>query len=472
MLTFLRQLKTLTIHLAGGCLLPFSLFLFTLYFLLFHLAGLRRAEVLVLPEKLNFGGTIYIPEFARHRYPERHLVFVTFREPHHNPYMPVVWHDVENVEFVSLKRFVLDFQFRERRVIIPRRRFHDPAVRWILARISRWLGKKPVLLTFSKIYATGEPPEFCRKDYEEMMARKPRDAWAHIWPIHMRYYLYFYIQRELSLKKPSLPPDLRAKAEQALSRMRGDYAGGRQCGLYLNPRKKSLDEDSTLDIFGGPFESYLPAIRFLVSCGYQVLVVGDLPPPVSVLEELDGMFVSSETSGLDPFLYRTYAALHTDIFAGDMGGGLLLAGLIYDRPMLGLNTIPFASAFSNMWCYYKHAYHRDGTHLSFAEMAGKYAFHNPGDPRYKADPFTVETNTADEILEAMRDYVDEMEEPGSSEIDHSLEYLWPSYAGFHLANCHISPVYVRNYYRKIAASSAAKKAGGNQAKVCQSEISA
>jgi hypothetical protein len=190
-----------------------------------------------------------------------------------------------------------------------------------------------------------------------------------------------------------------------------------------------------------------------------------------VLKELDGMLVSSETSGLDPFLYRTYAALHTDIFAGDIGGGTVFAQLIYDRPMLGLNTIPFQTAFSNMWCYYKHAYHRDGTHLSFAEMTGKYAFQAPGGTHYETGTFTVETNTADEILEAMRDYVDEIEEPGSSEIDHGLEYLWPSYTGFHLANCHISPAYVRNYYRKIAASNAVKKAGDDQAKVRQPEIS-
>ena len=69
--------------------------------------------------------------------------------------------------------------------------------------------------------------------------------------------------------------------------------------------------------------------------------------------------------------------------------------------------------------------------------------------------FTIENNTADEILEATRDYVEEMENPGSSRIDHDLEGLWPLYSGFHMANCHVSPAYVRNYYakRKIAAAS-------------------
>ncbi len=472
MLTFLRQLKAWAIHLVGWCLLPFSLFLFTLHFLLFHLAALRRAEALVLPEKVNFGGTIHIPDYARHRYPERHVVFMTFREPHHNPYMPVVWHDTGNVEFINLRRFVLDFQFQGRRAIIPRRRYHDPAARWILAFMSRWLCKKPVLLTFSRIFSERELPEFCRKDFEEMMVRRLQDTSVNFWPVHVYYHLYFYFQRKLSLKKPSLPPELLTKVELALLRIRGDRTDVCSCGLYLNSGKKTLDGDCPLGIYGGPFESYLPAIRFLVSCGYQVLITGDLSPPMSVLEELDGMLVSSETVGLDPYLYGTYAALHTDIFAGDIGGGTLFADLISDRPILGLNVIPFATAFSNMWCYYKHAYHRDGTHLSFTEMTGKYAFQAPGDSRHPDKTIAVETNTADEILEAMRDYVDEMKKPGSSEIDHSLEDLWPSYSGFHLANCHISPAYVRNYYRKIETSRAEKEAGSDLDEARQPEISA
>jgi putative glycosyltransferase (TIGR04372 family) len=430
---------------------------------------LRRAEVLILPEKVNFGSTIFLPDTARHRYPGRHLVFMTFREPHHNPYMPVIWHDVGDVEFINLRRFVLDFQFRGRRAIIPRRRTFDPLARAVVAFFSRWLGRKPVLLTFSVVYIAGEPPEFCRKDLEEIMARRPRDIWTDYWPMHVGYHLHFHLQRKLSLKKPSLPPELRAKVEQALSRLRRDRIDMRLCGLYLNPNKKTQDGDCPMGIYGGPFESYLPAIRFLVSRGYQVLLVGDLPPSISALEELGGMLVSSETSGLDPFLYRTYAALHTNIFAGDIGGGTFFAGVIPDRPMLCLNTSPFISTFGNNWCYYKHGYHQDGTHCSFAEMTGKYALLNPGDPHHDDNTLTVETNTAGEILGAMREYVDEMENPGSSEIDRGLEDLWPSYSGPKIATCHISPAYVRDYYREIEAGRTAKEMGDDQGEVCQPE---
>jgi hypothetical protein len=102
-------------------------------------------------------------------------------------------------------------------------------------------------------------------------------------------------------------------------------------------------------------------------------------------------------------------------------------------------------------------------------MTGKYALLNPGDPHHDDNTLTVETNTAGEILGAMREYVDEMENPGSSEIDRGLEDLWPSYSGPKIATCHISPAYVRDYYREIEAGRTAKEMGDDQGEVCQPE---
>lgn len=447
MLTFLRQLKTQAIYFIGWGLLPFSLLFFTLNFLLFHFASLRRADVLILPEKLNFGGTVCVPDYARHRFPGRHLVFVTFREPAHNSYMSVIWHDIKDVEYISLPRFVLDFYFQGRRAVIPRRRVHDPAARWILARLARWLGKDPVLLTYSKIYAGFRPHEVYNKDLKAMFARRPRDPWAKQWEDNLRYCMYFHLQREVSLKKPSLPQMLCAEVERALAQVCGGRTEVRLCGFYI--KKNVVDgPDGTGHLLdGSPFEAYLPAIRFLVSRCYQVLLTGDRALPGPVAEEFDGMVVDSETLGINPWLHRIYVALHTDIFVGDLGGGTPFAALVTDRPTLGLNAFQFFSAYGNLWIYFKHAYDHDGVHLSFADMAGKYAFSND-----VPDSFTVESNSGDEILEAVRCYVEEMENPGSNEIDHALEDLWPSYSGFKMGDCHISPAYARNYRRKIAAN--------------------
>jgi putative glycosyltransferase (TIGR04372 family) len=440
-LALLQQLKAGGIHFVGWGLLPFGLVFFTLRILLFHLPSLRRAEVLVLPEKINFGGTIQIPDFCRHLFPDRHVVFMTFREPAHNPAVSAIWHDVENMEFINLSRFLLDFNFRGRRAIIPRRRLHDPAARWILSRLAHWLGNNPILRTYAKIFNEATPPEACLRALNEMLARNPQDVWADEGPGLMRYSMYLRLQCDLMLKKPSLPPELCATVEHALTRARGDHAGVRLCGLYL--KKRSSDTPFAISSDGSSFESYLPAIRFLVSRGYQVLLTGDRPLTRSVAEEFEGMVVDSETLGLDYHVWRIYTALHTDIFIGDMGGGGLLAAMATDRPILGLNAFQFISVFSKIWLYYKHAYDHEGNHLPFSDMTGRYAF-STDDP----GAFTIENNTADEILEATRDYVEEMENPGSSMIDHDLEDLWPPYSGFKLGNAHLSPAYVRNYYRK------------------------
>ena len=70
--------------------------------------------------------------------------------------------------------------------------------------------------------------------------------------------------------------------------------------------------------------------------------------------------------------------------------------------------------------------------------------------------FIVECNTADEILKAVGHYLDEAENPGASQIDKSLEDLWPFHSIFKMGACHISPAYVRNYYRKIALDPASQ----------------
>ena len=444
MTTFLQLLKTQAIYFVGCGLLPFSLLFFVLNFLLFHFASLRRAEVLILPEKLNFGGTVCVPDFARYQFPWRHLVFVTFQEPAHNSHMPVIWHDIENVEYISLRRFVLDFNFRGRRAVIPRRRIHDSAARWILAHLARYLGRDPILLTYHKIYTGARPHEAYSKDLEAMLTRRPRDPLAKQWTADLRFSMYYHLQREVSLKQPSLPQGLRVEVERALARVRGPRSQVRLCGFYI--------KGITGHFYGGSsFKAYLPAIRFLVSRGYQVLLTGDHPLPRLVAEEFDGMVVDGEVLDINPCLHRIYTALHTDIFIGDMAGGTMFAGLVTDRQVLGLNTYTFLSAYNNFWIYYKHAYDCDGLHLSFSDMTtGKYAF------SVIPNGFTLEPNSEDEILDAVCCYVEEMENPGSSEIDPVLEDLWPSYSGFKVANCHISPAYVRNYYRKRSAGSVSR----------------
>ncbi len=241
--------------------------------------------------------------------------------------------------------------------------------------------------------------------------------------------------------------------EKALLRSRGDREGIRLCGLYIKKIRNSvapLSEDFLQRWEGSDFKAYLPSVRFLVERGFQVLLTGDTDIPEDVAEEFGGMFVNGDAIGIDSDLFKIYAALHTDIFIGDCGGGWSLAGLSAERPMLGLNVFSFFCSDGKFWLYYKHAFDGRGNHVPFRDMARKYAF-NKNFP----ETYTAVKNSADEILEAVRCYVDEMEHPGSSKVDSSLEDLWPVYSEFKISGSHISPAFVENYNKKRALADVA-----------------
>ena len=118
--------------------------------------------------------------------------------------------------------------------------------------------------------------------------------------------------------------------------------------------------------------------------------------------------------------------------------------------MLGLNVFPFSDADGQFWLYYKHTFDERGNHVSFRDMTQKYSFH-----KNLPEEFPIISNTADEILEAVRCYVDEIEQPGNSELDRSLEDLWPAYSQFKISKSHISPAFVKNYHKKRALADVA-----------------
>ena len=454
MLTLLRQLKTQGIRLVEGCLLPFSLFLFTLHFLFFHLARLRRAEVIILPEKLNFAGTVWVPDFARHRFPHKRLLFLGFYEPLHNHSHPLIWEDISNVDCLVMRRMAIDFSFRGKCLILPGRQLYDPLVRKILMFFAKFGGRAPVFLDYLGLYGGAEIPEEYKDQFEEVLRQEENKERADVNNVTMKYGTYFYLQRTESLPSPSLPGRHLTEITQALDNICSRRPRKGTCGVYLKKNKAASPGHRRM-FDGGNFEEYLPAFRLLIERGYQILLTGDRPLPPELSDEFEGMIVDAriQSLGVPTNLFKLYAALHTDIFIGDMGGGIPLACLRNNRPVLALNVFVFGSAYNNLWIYFKHAYHHDGRHLSFAEMTGEYVY------AYAAnvpEDFITEHNTADEVLGAVQCYLDEVENPGTSQIDKSLEDLWPFYSYFKMGGCHISPAYVRNYHRKRALDHASR----------------
>ena len=453
MLTFLRQLKAQGLRFAGWCLLPFSLFIFTLHFLFFHLARLRRAEVIILPEILNFAGTTWVPDYARHRFPHKRILFLIFHEPFHNPSLPLIWEENPDVDGLVLRRIAIDFTFRDKRLILPRRRLFDPFARKILMFLAKFGGRRPVFLDYRNIMGGVEISEEYKDRFEEALRQEKDKERAERNRLMMNNGMYFHLQRTIPLPSPSLPERYVTEITKALNDVCSRRPRKGTCGFYLKENEGGAPDLYAGRKAGSSFDDYLPSFRLLTERGYQILLTGDRPLPVELSEEFGGMIVDARTQplGIPIDLFRLYAALHTDIFMGDSGGGANLATLRKDRYILVLNAPQFSIGLNCLWLYYKHTYTPEGRHLSYAEMAGKYqsSLSVPGD-------FLVESNTADEILEATQCYLDEAENPGTSQIDKSLEDMWPFHSIFKMGACHISPAFVRNYHKKVALDPASQ----------------
>jgi len=288
------------------------------------------------------------------------------------------------------------------------------------------------------------------------------------WSTLMPYCSLYHMRREIPMPDPTIPIHMRDEMERALVAVRGGREDIRLCGLYMKRilyKIAPLPEKQLKWWDGSDFESYLPAVRLLANRGYQVLLTGDLEIPTEVAEEFGGLFVDARILGVDANLFRLYAALHTDAFIADCGGGWLLGGLVADRDALVVNVFPFYTSCGTQtgkhWLYYKHAYDTQGSHVPFRDIVQKYPFAckqfedrqqhghaHPFEHHYLPDGYDVLPNTADEILEAVHYYVEEIERPGSSKVDADLENTWPEYSLFKISGAHISPAFVTNYYEK------------------------
>ena len=430
-------------------MLPLCLFRMTVFLVLRYRKAFQKADILILPQELNFCTSVMAPDIAARNYPDRHIVFVTFDYERTNKYVECIWDNTDDIEYVLIPNSYLSFTLFGKRIVIPSDEVLERYGGRMVAFIAGCLGSPQEIYTSRGwLGNVGLPPQ-CWEDLHKALSGAVKPEWADYWEPSAYFAVYYHLKFEVCRPAPSLPRNLLNKVEAALLKARPDCRSFRSCGLYLKKGKMTISDNDPHIFDGSPFTNYLPAVRLLNERGYQVFLTGDRSLPEEVHKEFDGMFVNGESLGVDPMLFNVYAALHTDIFVGDNAGGMGFAGLIDSRPMLALNTYHFFSSFSNIWIYYKHAYHRDGRHLSFEEMTGKYAY-TPAADRL----LHVEVNSAEEIREAVGFYLDEIENPGSSEIDESLENLWPSYSMFKLGRSHISPAYVRNYYQKISQTSA------------------
>ena len=456
----MKSLRLAILMVMESIMLPISLFAFSIYLPFKCFSSFRRADVIILPEKMNFGATAFVPDMARRIYPEKDVVFTVFRELCHNPIFPEIWREVENIDYLNLSRCGISQVLLGRAMVLPNRKAFDPLAVKIVELLIGLVGRSPLVIRNRlDLYKHVDVPRSVREAITTALARAPGDPELEMYDSDAPYYTLFSLRDETWMRNPCLSRKRCDEVEGKLEKARNNKKNTRLCGLYIKRDSgNELHTRTAVELSrreGSEFKAYLPAVRFLVERGFQVLLTGDVAMPLDVAEEFCGMFVDGDVIGADPNVFKAYAALHTDIFIGDNGGGWSFAGLVAERSMLGLNNYPFSDADGKFWLYYKHVFDERGNQVPFCDMAQKYSFHNRRDGESLPEGFQILANSADEILDAVRFYVDEVECPGSSQLDPSLEDLWAAYSQFKISGSHISPAFVKNYHKKRALADVA-----------------
>ncbi|MCH7553982.1 MAG: TIGR04372 family glycosyltransferase, partial [Chloroflexi bacterium] len=186
---------------------------------------------------------------------------------------------------------------------------------------------------------------------------------------------------------------------------------------------------------GSPLDHYLPAVRYLNSAGYQVLLTGDATINASEFETFRGGLVDARHAGVDNGIFSLFAGFEVDIFIGEAGGGSWLP-LLKNVPSLMLNAFPYLFGLPNSWIYYKTARDSSGRLVHYADLWNERAYD------YELAGLTIEENTAEQILEAVTEFVLAVAQGNSPEptaLSRPPDNIWMA----HAANCAVSPAFAR-----------------------------
>jgi putative glycosyltransferase (TIGR04372 family) len=263
--------------------------------------------------------------------------------------------------------------------------------------------------------------------------------------------LWRSLENTCSVPPPVFPEKERGEIHALLKAVRGDRPA-RLCMMYnrLDPAQK---EDLRI---GSKMAAYLPAIRLLVTNGYQVMLAGDRTLDDRDLENFGGMVVDARWLGVDRQQFLMFAPLEADICVGDAGAGMILPEIL-GIPMLVLNAYPiafFGGLGASTWVYPKH--HTDkitGDPVPF-ERVFEDEHYGYGDPSVKRPNFSLpHPNTEEEITEAVQCFLEEIAHPTGDEPGLDLVSLLPRESAFRVSGARLSAAFVRrNHLEKAGAT--------------------
>lgn len=382
--------------------------------LIFNWGELRQADNILIYQDGGFGHTLSGPDWMRRLYPGQVnlTLFATTTRHHHNPVIAEIWGAGRFLWVrcgLTLPRLglLVDIEFQYRIM---------KALHGLLQRL--FPGKQVIL------------------GWEDLMNRTPRPSWVKSGGLADSRYEVRYFAEIQKVPQPGLHLDqarLRA-VEQALCNVVGNVPD-RRCCFYLRNKSSNVEASANARCSQG-FSVYAPAIRYLVKKGFLVLVTGDLDIdleqfPVGV------PVVDGRGLGVDRNLYQVYAGTQADFHIGNFSGG---SAYVYTNamPNLMLDSLAIGEASPFSTVHYKKIYTPEGRRVPMDVLFRELFFD------YECRGYNVVNHSADEILEAVADMVENGLHT-SAPYGISPDVLGIDAPWFKSANARLSPVWVNQF---------------------------
>lgn len=379
---------------------------------------LRRADRIIVMPDGGFGHTITGPDVARRLYKKERVVFVALERNPHNRLVALLWPDID-VVFLPMRCRVLRGKYDWSAPLEMRER-----VGQVLTALFRRCTSADVIMGLPELYDRVAAMRYIAP----LMAPRYTSYWMPAWAP---------LLSDPDIPRVRLPERLRVAVWAAIARFAGvaeSRPDARLCCLYLRAKGAGNPDMGNLRRSSGLLENYTPTIQYLVGAGYVVLVTGDR----SLLREwkrvFEGRVVCAEWLSVDPRAFSLFAHTEADIWIGQQGGPCVLP-VINHTAMLVVDAFPFGNALPNAWMHYKTVREPDGSLVHYSRLFNEYA--------YNRSVRGLCNNSAEEILAAVREFVESPDELASREASREILESAPDHVLTKHVDCLLSPAWLR-----------------------------
>lgn len=353
--------------------------------------ALRQADHIGVMAEGGFGHTVSGPDVMRRLFHGTRLVFIVFERKSHNPSVSLLWSDIQ-VVFLPF-RWRVEWRGRphEWDTSTPTR---ERLAAWLIAALRRATSADVMTM-----------PELYHRVAQPRPIALPSSRFGCGWEGGWASLLESVPAPPIRLPEP-IRQDISARLARFASRSTRGQAR-KLCCLYLRRKGEGSSDNTTARRVGAPFDAYLPALELVREAGYLTLVTGDRPPEARYAAGLDYGVVCAPWLGVDPMAFALFAGTEADLWIGNMSGGNL-PPILNRIPMLVVDGFPYGAGVPFACMHYKTVRDAAGRLVHYRRLFAEHALDCdlPG--------WTVCDNTPEQITEAVRAFLREVQAPGPS----------------------------------------------------------